>query len=982
MSEETGDPLYDLLPAEFRRRDEAEGYPLLALTRVLGRVHGELEADIQALYENWFIHTVPLPRLPALGALVGVDPPKHPLPEHRSLVGNAVAWRRRKGVAAALAPLLRAASGWYATPLAGGSPEPSAWPLDDAGLKDRYAADSESQAAVDGMPSVDLWAWRLPVFGVHGAVAAPLPPPDSIPASLERWYDGVRFAFNPLGLRQPLWNIPGPAMSAAAAGPVGALPAALTRTMLAADLDLYNRTYLIQNGATTAPPLPADGLLYGPGNGLAIRLVTQPNPSQPATTALAPACGLFAMDLSGDALPPPTFPVFLTGDLNVADAPGGADLMSVTIGDLKAEATFVLREPEPTLDDIAEALQRALNTASAPPGATQTPISALRDLIVRPSLGALVIVPGGDASYPMAFAPVQGPAADAEANIVRRLKLTADDGAGYAPGLRSGPITPALLAAMARTSGTLVANGGWNIPLPPPADFLPLNLDSLMRYAQHLFGDAIVRLAGDRLLIFGIPPSADSAEASPSQPAAIMALQLQLGLSTCVGVDPQNGLLALPFGQTEVLQVLVDYGYALAAPIGAGPYPRAALKTAAGAQAYSVTDLETLDAVLTAWVTGHPAETVVTLSNSAPTAMQTAMIALEAAQSLVLTAQSQFSAVIQPPIASGLQIAGPPNSQTPGLLTLDGLVIDGELVLAGGPLELVLSDCAVVPRADVSSGGAPPPSSAISSLAGAGAFCSLRLDRCILGPLDLTQAPAGVRIADSVVASLPVPALDGGVIAGPLPSAASALDLARTTVLGQTVTDVDLTATDVIFAGLLKATGTVKLECCFVAASLAGAKAGAVDASAVPKRPAAFGLVRCAACARDKAIYLNQAYVALMAAGPADLVACACPTATGDVFLDGPDALASGGPAAAALKHASVTGPAPPLSFYDDNVYPSPDFARPTSENAAEILTGSSVGGEIGAYGLQASSQRHALFVQALAANLPIGAGYLIRYKS
>ena len=63
------DRLYNLLPAVYRMRDAAQGYPLRGLLAVISEQVNVIEADIAQLYHNWFIETcqdwvVPLHRVP------------------------------------------------------------------------------------------------------------------------------------------------------------------------------------------------------------------------------------------------------------------------------------------------------------------------------------------------------------------------------------------------------------------------------------------------------------------------------------------------------------------------------------------------------------------------------------------------------------------------------------------------------------------------------------------------------------------------------------------------------------------------------------------------------------------------------------------------------------------------------------------------------------------------------------------------------
>src|SRR5829696_7691601 len=66
----TSDRLYDLLPAVYRERDAAEGYPLRALLRIVTDQADLLEQDVQALWNDLFIETCRPWVVPYIGDLV------------------------------------------------------------------------------------------------------------------------------------------------------------------------------------------------------------------------------------------------------------------------------------------------------------------------------------------------------------------------------------------------------------------------------------------------------------------------------------------------------------------------------------------------------------------------------------------------------------------------------------------------------------------------------------------------------------------------------------------------------------------------------------------------------------------------------------------------------------------------------------------------------------------------------------------------
>ncbi len=195
----TPDRLYDLLPPVFRQYDPANGYPLRALMQLAQSQIELLEDDMARLYDDWFIETCALDIIPHIAALVGMEQAvlrQVLLPEHHAWVGNAIAYRRRKGVVGVLQPLIRSATGWYAR-----------------------AAEQGTTTAVD----IDVW--RLMPFPFAAAT----------PGIPSRDADGRRFTFHPLGLDTQLFNQPLLPLPRTAQAPGWYLPVPLTRERLEAD---------------------------------------------------------------------------------------------------------------------------------------------------------------------------------------------------------------------------------------------------------------------------------------------------------------------------------------------------------------------------------------------------------------------------------------------------------------------------------------------------------------------------------------------------------------------------------------------------------------------------------------------------------------------------------------------------------------------------------------------------------------------------
>ncbi|MFE6690636.1 hypothetical protein ACFVFQ_29725 [Streptomyces sp. NPDC057743] len=123
----TPEELYQLLPALYRSRDEEEGRRLYALLSVIAEQADVVQADIERLYDNWFIETCDLWLVPYLGDLVGCQvlpgTAAAPFDGHgrswaaavsRRDVARTVANRRRTGTPALLEDLAAAVAEWPA----------------------------------------------------------------------------------------------------------------------------------------------------------------------------------------------------------------------------------------------------------------------------------------------------------------------------------------------------------------------------------------------------------------------------------------------------------------------------------------------------------------------------------------------------------------------------------------------------------------------------------------------------------------------------------------------------------------------------------------------------------------------------------------------------------------------------------------------------------------------------------------------------
>jgi hypothetical protein len=226
MSWSNGERLYKLLPSIYRVRDAAQGEPLRALLSVIETELETLEADIEGLYENWFIETCDEWVVPYIGDLLGVRP-LHTVGSAgvyslRAYVANTLRYRRRKGTATVLEQLARDTTNWPARAveffqLLATTQHMNHIRLhnlrtpdlrDTNGLEllgtpfETAARTGEVRRIASGrgkynIPNVGLFLWRLQSYSVTR----------STPRAAVEPSDG-RSRFNPLGLDALLFNRP------------------------------------------------------------------------------------------------------------------------------------------------------------------------------------------------------------------------------------------------------------------------------------------------------------------------------------------------------------------------------------------------------------------------------------------------------------------------------------------------------------------------------------------------------------------------------------------------------------------------------------------------------------------------------------------------------------------------------------------------------------------------------------------------------
>ncbi|CAN5908988.1 hypothetical protein BH23GEM7_BH23GEM7_24100 [soil metagenome] len=106
--------LYHLLPAVYRLRDAEQGSPLRALLAVMESELETVEANLEELYESWFVETAPEWVIPYIGELVGNRLLAEVAHSRRTDVARTLYYRRRKGTLPMLEELARDVTGWGA----------------------------------------------------------------------------------------------------------------------------------------------------------------------------------------------------------------------------------------------------------------------------------------------------------------------------------------------------------------------------------------------------------------------------------------------------------------------------------------------------------------------------------------------------------------------------------------------------------------------------------------------------------------------------------------------------------------------------------------------------------------------------------------------------------------------------------------------------------------------------------------------------
>ncbi|HEY9697919.1 MAG TPA: hypothetical protein V6D10_11690 [Trichocoleus sp.] len=256
MNQQSIERLYHLLPAIYRQRDAAQGEPLRALLAVMESELEAIEADIEGLYENWFIETCEEWVVPYIADLLGIgslsDQESTRL-SHRSYVANTIAYRRRKGAPAILENITLDVTGWRSRVVEGFDGVSVTQQVNHVRSGKGSTMDIRNKAALDQLNSpfdsfshtidvrriaseypirgqsnilnLGLFVWRLQSYPIQRSPAAPV--------------DEGCYTVHPFGKNVPLFNRPQTKTDITQRTEVIHLPCPISVEVFTADLQDY-----------------------------------------------------------------------------------------------------------------------------------------------------------------------------------------------------------------------------------------------------------------------------------------------------------------------------------------------------------------------------------------------------------------------------------------------------------------------------------------------------------------------------------------------------------------------------------------------------------------------------------------------------------------------------------------------------------------------------------------------------------------------
>jgi len=750
------DRLYGLLPPVFREVDASR--QLQALMRIMQAPYDDLDALLGDMRQNWFVETCDTAGLTRIGDLLGVEGLQSGWREQRALVGDILAFRRRKGSPYVLQRFATALTGWQAA---------VATDPDLDRLASGLLPDEPPTGPIGPASKLDLTLWTKPLVQDRIA-AAPMLTDETWPPARRFWFHASR---RPVAARVSPWR-PAPMDRPP---PLGSMPVALTRRVLASDL---NAADAFAEFASSSAPC----LLYGPGRSLNLRRAAaevRPQDGQ-NTFENVPPWDLWAGDLSGGELPPGACPVFLSAALDPFPKLRARAEFTLDLG--AGPVRIVLSRRPTSLEDAAVLIETAIQAS---------------DDDVRHAQCRLITVAGGLAILP-------GLAAAAKARVTPTAK-DADTAASLgflAPRpywvLRSGPDLPfdrlgASPAAVELTFGDAAATVVLQTPISNLQALAAAMTAALAVSDVRALSAAVCLAMGERLVVApGSPVGRPRAE--PLNPAG-----RALGLHCRIGIDPEIGLIVAEDDEGAVFDGV--YVRAVSALLGSdAPH----IEPPRGARIVTPTDLRD---VLAETQSGQSSAIALEAGEMASGLALT----LEAGQCLWLGASSEQAPTLR--LIDGMRIT----AKGPAEIHLSGLLIEGPILIEGEAVSLTLDGVTLLPGPTPVAWGFSEPSQypLTASLCFASeTSAAVTLTRSIIGPIVVGN---GVRPGGSITATDCVIFSDengGPAIAGaPEPQTGTettlrrgpggAVSLRRVTVLGDVDTDRLVAVQDSLIMGSL-----------------------------------------------------------------------------------------------------------------------------------------------------------------------------------
>ena len=277
---------YEFIPRYYRYLDTIQGEPLRALAQIIQSQLNDVEANIEQLYNDWYIQTCQPWVVPYIGAMLGLklNDQTYFLPNQRAWVANTIRYRRRKGNVFAMQPEIWDATDWYARavqrfptlvqtqsmqalkPTWGRSIDISAltirdWlgsPFDTSAHRPGFASPFPVNASYN-IPNVAIYVWRLLNYLVQ--LVPPRPLSDITDNGAKN-----RYHFNPLGFDIPLFDFPEGTIPSRKATAAKNLPAAIEPLAFANDLAAFR----LEHQTTALAQRPLNTTYYGPERALVI----------------------------------------------------------------------------------------------------------------------------------------------------------------------------------------------------------------------------------------------------------------------------------------------------------------------------------------------------------------------------------------------------------------------------------------------------------------------------------------------------------------------------------------------------------------------------------------------------------------------------------------------------------------------------------------------------------------------------------------